>query len=491
MSERKPHGYWQDFKNVELELKKVIEQNGGEIPSQDRIRELGFSSISTAIIKYHGGIKKVIKRMGLEASSHDSEYWKDSNNVRREFEQILKKHPDLEGRIPSTWWLNNNGYGYVSYGILNNYGSITFVRGLFNQPLLSEQVESYNKYKSKKSVLDALKKIWEEHPEIDGQLPSSSWLRKNNYIHLDSSISRHHGGAVKLREEIGLDWKKRGNKYKKGELRDWNYFSIELRRIIEQHKELSGKLPRTKWLNEHGHGALVSALNHAHGGRKKVSERLGLEDLGHTNRRVYKDEEYLKNKLKKIIESNPQFEGRMPTQNWLIKNGHSAIVFATRKYHGGFNNFRIKMGETLLRKPRGYYQDWDNAEKELQKAIQLNSGKFPTKKRFAEMGMSTLGVAISEYHGGFPEVKKKLGYEDSRKPRGYWKEWINVERILRNLFDKIGHFPTQKEFVNLGYGVVSQAINAYHGGVIHVKERMFGEEDRNLGESLLEGWVNE
>ena len=55
-------GYLKNWQNIEIELKNIIKQLG-HFPTQKELRELGQSSIATAISAYHGGIIFVKNRM--------------------------------------------------------------------------------------------------------------------------------------------------------------------------------------------------------------------------------------------------------------------------------------------------------------------------------------------------------------------------------------------------------------------------------------------
>ena len=61
------------------------------------------------------------------------------------------------------------------------------------------------------------------------------------------------------------------------------------------------------------------------------------------------------------------------------------------------------------RRPIGYWADWDNVKREMNKAIDKNKGKFPTARRLIQMGRGDLLYAM-RMHGGIPMVREKIGY---------------------------------------------------------------------------------
>jgi hypothetical protein len=58
------------------------------------------------------------------------------------------------------------------------------------------------------------------------------------------------------------------------------------------------------------------------------------------------------------------------------------------------------------------------------------------------------------------------------KPKGYWKEWRNIEKEINKVITKIGHFPTQSEMKKEIGCTIPSAIFNYHGGLENVTGRM-------------------
>jgi hypothetical protein len=78
--------------------------------------------------KHHGGIGTFIDHFGGDSSRNPDGHWKDMDNVRAEFRMILEKHPELDGRVPSSHWLQTRGYSYLAAGIYHSQGSFGEVR---------------------------------------------------------------------------------------------------------------------------------------------------------------------------------------------------------------------------------------------------------------------------------------------------------------------------------------------------------------------------
>jgi hypothetical protein len=59
-----PKGHWKDFKNIEKEISKLI--NNGNFPTQEMIISNLGTSVVNAIYRYHGNLNKVAEKMGYE-----------------------------------------------------------------------------------------------------------------------------------------------------------------------------------------------------------------------------------------------------------------------------------------------------------------------------------------------------------------------------------------------------------------------------------------
>jgi hypothetical protein len=122
------------------------------------------------------------------------------------------------------------------------------------------------------------------------------------------------------------------------------------------------------------------------------------------------------------------------------------------------------------RRPPGYWEDWENVEREFQIVID-QLGHFPKFAELQRIEKSSLGIA-ARYHGGLASIQERMGYDPSRKPQNYWKVWENIERELGELTNQLGHFPSPAEINRLRYFSLDASIRKYHGGIDAVRERM-------------------
>ena len=78
----KPNGYWHSLENTIDEAKKLMEEhNYDTLPSSDKVRELGFGPLRTAISRYHGGLRNfreiLNQELGIKSNKeHLTEVWK-------------------------------------------------------------------------------------------------------------------------------------------------------------------------------------------------------------------------------------------------------------------------------------------------------------------------------------------------------------------------------------------------------------------------------
>ena len=60
-----------------------------------------------------------------------------------------------------------------------------------------------------------------------------------------------------------------------------------------------------------------------------------------------------------------------------------------------------------------------------------------------------------------------------QKPSGYWKDWSNFEREMREAIEKNGgEFPTETEIRKMKISGLANAISRHYGGISAVRERM-------------------
>ncbi|NVM02678.1 MAG: hypothetical protein HWN67_10100 [Candidatus Helarchaeota archaeon] len=174
---------------------------------------------------------------------------------------------------------------------------------------------------------------------------------------------------------------------------------------------------------------------------------------------------------------------RFPVNDDFIKLKKRGLLAGITRYHGGLNAARIKIGESVDKKPPGYWSKWEILENELNKIIATEYkdksgniikkvGVFPSKPILRKIKRTDIEGAIEKYHRGIVAVRNKIGYGLDTKPANYWKSWENFERELNEIIKELGHFPSQNELRELKRTDILQAVWNHFGGINAVRITM-------------------
>ena len=90
---KKPMGYWQDFNNIEREVRAFILHYGevGQMPSQRDLERAKRNDLAAAI-KRHGGLTAVADRLELEPHiRYDPSRWRNFATFKKELKKFIKK----------------------------------------------------------------------------------------------------------------------------------------------------------------------------------------------------------------------------------------------------------------------------------------------------------------------------------------------------------------------------------------------------------------
>ena len=249
-------------------------------------------------------------------------------------------------------------------------------------------------------------------------------------------------------------------------------------RGVREAVELNdGNRPTQTWLRENGYSSLIMAAQKHYDGFRNVLDRIMGEEGVNKPKGYWQNQDNFEREAKEAIELN---DGNRPTQRWLNKNGYGSLVDATAKYYGGFTNVfdRIMGEETEKSKPHGYWKDWDNFERGVKEAIELNDGNRPTAKWLQKNGYSILANAANRHYDGLANVFNRImGEEGGNKPNGYWQNQDNFERELKEAIEKNeGNRPTSTWLRENGYSSLVDAAQNHYGGFTNVFDRVMGEE---------------
>lgn len=268
---------------------------------------------------------------------------------------------------------------------------------------------------------------------------------------------------------------------------DLNNVTLEMTRAINN----IGHVPEsTKELRKNGYG-MLGVATYRHGGMKKVLSQMGYKyEPKRLSAGYWKDGTYIENKWK---EARKKIGHDNMTENDLRKSGYFNLLHAIRRKHGGFVRYKESIGIKRESKPVGYWKDIENVKSAWREAVD-SIGHEPTQNELSERGYSALLGGITVHHGGLSNFKKMLGLQETRKHRGFWKNWENLKNEMKiplsDFYDKNKRLPTQRELKGL---VGSTAIDAIYnfGSLNEVYERLGYEVlDTQKPKGYWKSWEN-
>ncbi|MDP9367433.1 MAG: hypothetical protein M3Q03_04005 [Chloroflexota bacterium] len=131
-TKRKPRGYWDEFANLEREIREFASSLGTPnlMPTVTQLDEAGRHDLKNAIVKpQHGGYGPVAEWLGLRLTSQakPSRYWTDFENLRRELLHFINTHSD-PGLMPTRSELERAGRSDLAAAI-GQHGGTKIVAG--------------------------------------------------------------------------------------------------------------------------------------------------------------------------------------------------------------------------------------------------------------------------------------------------------------------------------------------------------------------------
>lgn len=193
-TEPKPRGYWESLENTLAEAKAAMEREGwATLPSKDLLVNKGYSSLTSAITRYHGGFHKFRNTIGQAPLQRIGKSWESIDNTVAEAKAAMKK----EGwtRLPSSNALNHNGYSSLVYAICTHHGGMSKFRLLLGQ-------EEMRRDSGLWSDINYTIRQAQEVMRHEGwaTLHSMAELQNKGNYSLVNAITKYHGGIVAFRK---------------------------------------------------------------------------------------------------------------------------------------------------------------------------------------------------------------------------------------------------------------------------------------------------
>lgn len=261
------------------------------------------------------------------------------------------------------------------------------------------------------------------------------------------------------------------------------------------------------------HSAVPNPKSERNANKVRGAPRRGSTDPPRKPRGYWSDISNLRKELEDFRVSNGLPAGEMPTARQLRASNRRDLDNAITNA-GGYRAVRRMLGlaSDSARKPRGYWNDFDNVARELRDFVKDNpcfsEERMPSQSELRVCKRADLQQAI-DLHGGFIVVGERLGLDhaSNRRPGGYWKDFEKLADALREYVvtrdaaaddgassassDKparggIGWMPTQQELRQSGRADLAQAISEFHGGYANVAEQLgFKSRTRDWSEFYM------
>lgn len=517
-SKIKPHNYWTK-KRVIDETKKIISSEG-KMPSQKHLREIGYSTIYSKAREYFGGLRGLAIVCGISKDKLSTEfrYWQNIENVKSEIFLIKEQL----GRFPVTSDFRLFGKDGLLGAISKYYGGIKNIRKILGSkekyPIAKDghTCDSYseviiddflysNKIEHRRDIqidfgnikcrpdfilkngyiVEVLMADYRENDHkgrhksyVERYLRKKSAYLKNNYkvieifpielinkTRFDKKLSKiaklaNAPSPYQLEKFSNISF---FNKKSPGFWKDSENLKKELLPLIEKF----GHIPTINELREIGRKDIEGAIINVYGSYWKASKAIGYktDDLIKPQK-YWQNIENVKSELSAIINEY----GYLPSRAVLMKKGMRSVIAAVDVYHNSFKDISKLLNTEYKPEKRtnGYWLNPDNIKLELESIIK-NLGHFPAAKVIYDLGLSGLIRGILIVYGSLRNAAKQLELEiPKNKPKGYWKDLMNVLFELDSLVKKYKRFPFYTE-IEKNKSMLSYAIKNYHGGIVKVR----------------------
>lgn len=236
----------------------------------------------------------------------------------------------------------------------------------------------------------------------------------------------------------------------------------EARKITKEHgfKTLPGKSK----LLEFGYSALVSGIYKWHGGMHNFRKLLR-EEQKQREPNTWRDREFAIRYARAVIRKHKL--KTLPTDDELRQLGYNSLAGAIPKYHEGYTEFRKALGEKPLKVKNGSLKDKEYVIQKLHEIMEkYNLKEIPSDNKLKKLGYSSIGFAITEYHGGMHKIRKLLGQKQKERQKGIWKRLDYTLQQAKEMMEEHGFetLPGGYTLSKRGYSSLSSAIEKYHDG---------------------------
>jgi len=251
---QKPKGYWLNEKNTITEVRQMMKEQGWTtLPSKKELRKHGYTSLSVAITRYHGGLNQFRTKLGQKNFQKPKGYWQKLENVLTEIKQAMQTQN--WHILPSDKQLRKHRYSSLNHAI-RYHGGMHIIREKLGQQNTKKPLGYWQKLEN--TIAEA-KQAMSKHNW--NTLPSPNQLRKYGYNSLNMAISKYYGGLNAFRTTLG---QKNPDKKPNGYWKSLENTLAEAQQAMKQHGW--DTLPSHRQLQNQGCSALSHAIIRHHRG---------------------------------------------------------------------------------------------------------------------------------------------------------------------------------------------------------------------------------
>jgi hypothetical protein len=507
----KPVGFWTSFDNLRKELTPICKKLG-KMPTGGDLIRLGRTNLGNAILKHHGGFRRVSELLGYQ------QFHKRPDGSFRDFEalkQVLVPICERFGRMPSrdelVKCLKDDGQNSLEKVIAQHGGRKAIAKQLglaLKKVRLPDGASKDFEFLSK-LLLPICKSL--------GRMPTERELAERG-LHLHRAFSQF-GGIAAVARQLGYE----ATETPKNWFKDFSRLKNELLPICKS----LGYLPGRAELLEMGRADLIHAIAKHHGGYRRIETKIGYQTCadwvaidGH---RV---QSYLEQKVDNVLYSfgiahvlhpkikpGARYAGDFSIGGkWIIEclgfdlNNTNSVN--CRRYRDqwqkkealyattGWKVIKINFNDTVPRikrklasvikeyasfkkqivsdeeieRPPFEYADFGKVESRLKQHAQEVPGPV-TMDGLRAKGEHHLVTCIYRFHGGWQNVAQRLGFTTAQRPKGELKNFERVKECLEKIAARLGHFPSSTE-VRANDAGLFFAICKYHRGWHGVAAKM-------------------
>ena len=397
----KPKGYWQDFQNVEREIRQYNIRCGTleEMPREKELKANGFGSLATAIYQYHGGFQRVATRLRLRTRRRPNDIFAKFEALEKEFLDWVSKN-GKPGEMPTAYELREAGRHDLLAAITGRFGGFYEVAKRMN---LSVRVKPDGYWLDLENVKKELSD-WITEFGTEGKLPSPQELNNSGYSSLNRAIWKH-GNYFEMAHRLELA----PNRKPKG---FWSTAGVLEREILDfvENFGTPGQMPIDEELRSHGRHDLSVAIARSTFGTRELADILGLKSRASLPDHHWDDVRVIDEEVMQFVEQK-RLGNSMPTLEQLRDAGRHDLINAIGRKGGGSHDTATRNNLQVAEKPKGFWKDFINVSAAIKEFCEKRGHPrvMPDNMELVSWGESSLAFAIGK-HGGFPAVARRLRF---------------------------------------------------------------------------------